>query len=126
MNTSKKCTRCLDSAEWKDGELRCSKCGQLIAIRYKIGEEVTIYTFQKFRASRKEIEGREDSKIITKGGGLLGDISLSEFADLVRDFRSDENNLFPLQGGEGRVSENFESEDPSEFLQVDDLKDNTY
>ena len=116
----------MDSAEWKDGELRCSECGQLIAIRYKIGEEVHPYIFQKFMANRKEIEGRKDTYSIAEERDLLGNVTFSEFADLVRDFRSDENNLFPLQGGEGRVSENFESEDPSEFLQVDDLKDNTY
>lgn len=126
FDTSKRCTRCLDSAVWKDGELRCSECGQLIAIRYRIGEEVTIYTFQKFRANQKEIERREGSKSNPEVGGYLGDISLSEFADLVRDFRSDENNLFSLQGSEGRVSKDYESEDSSEFLQVDDLKENTY
>ena len=123
---SKRCTRCLESAVWKDGVLRCSQCGQMIALRYRIGEEVTIYTFQKFRANQKEIERREDTKNAPEVGGYLGDISLSEFADLVRDFRSDENNLFSLQGGEGRVSEDCKSEDPSEFLPVDDLGNNTY
>jgi len=90
-----------------------------------MGEEVHVYIFQKFGAKRKEIEGREDCFQITKDGGLLGDVSYSEFY-LLCDFRSDENDLFPIQDGERRDSEDCESKDPCEFLPIDDLKDDTY
>jgi len=83
----------------------------MIALRYKIGEEVHVYTFKKFGAKRKEIEGREDSYKITESGGLLGDVSYSEF-HLLCDFRSDERNLFPLQNCARWDSKDCESEYP--------------
>jgi len=98
----------------------------MIALRYRIGEEVKPYIFRKFKSKRKEIEGREDTYNITEIGGLLGDISLSEFSDLLCDFRSDEDDLFPLQDSERWDSEDCESENTSELLPNDDLENNTY
>ena len=97
---------------WKDGELRCSKCGQLIAVRYRIGKEVHVYPFQKFKSDRKRIEGREDSYKITESGDLLGDISFEDFDDLRNYIRSDPADLFPIQEDEGWLCEDCESEDP--------------
>lgn len=115
LNTGKRCKRCLDCAEWKGGELRCSNCGQLIAIRYKIGEEVHPYIFQKFGAKRKKIEGREDTYKITNEGDLLGRVGFEEFDNLLYNFGSGENAIFPIQEDEGGVCEDCESEDTERF-----------
>ena len=127
MNTSKQCARCLDSAEWKDGELRCNKCGQLIAVRYRIGEEVYVYPFEKFKSNKKRIEGREDTYKITKSGDLLGDISFKGFEDEIRDYvRSESADLFSVQGDGNRICEDCESEDSERLQQTDNLDNDTY
>ena len=126
LDTVKRCKRCLDYATWKGGVLRCSKCGQMIALRYRIGEEVKLYIFQKFRTKRKEIKGRKDCFQITKDGDLLGDISFKEFDDLRDYFRSNPADLFSVQKDEGRLCEDCESEDSEGFQQVDDLDNSTY
>jgi len=99
----------------------------LIALRYKIGEEVKLYIFQKFRTKRKEIKGRKDCFQITKDGDLLGDISFKGFEDEIRDYvRSESADLFSVQGDGNRICEDCESEDSERLQQTDDLDNDTY
>lgn len=102
--------------------MRCSKCGQMIAIRYQIGEDVHVYTFQKFKSKRKAIEGRDDTFKITNEGDLLGRVGFEEFDNLLYNFGSGENAIFPIQEDEGGVCEDCKSEDPEGFRQINDLE----
>ena len=122
MNTCKRCKQCLDCAIWEGGVLHCSKCGQMVAVRYQIGEDVHIYTFQKFRSKRKEIEGRDDTFKITGEGDLLGRVGFEEFDKLLYNFRSDENAIFPVQEDEGGICKDYKSEDSEGFRQINDLE----
>ena len=93
----------------------------MIALRYRIGEDVRIYTFQRFKSKRKEIEGRGDTFKITNEGDLLGKVGFEEFDDLLYHFRSDESAIFPIQEGQRGVCEDCESEDSEGFRETDDL-----
>lgn len=79
---SKKCKQCLDCAVWEGGVLRCSKCGQMIALRYKIGDDVGIYPLQKFKGSKDQIEKRGDTYSITSNADLIGFVDFEDFDGL--------------------------------------------
>ena len=96
----------------------------MIALRYQIGEEVRVYTFQKFKARRQENEGREDTKRITEDGDLLGKIDFGEFDNLCRDFGQFEDSILPLQEDGQGLYEDSESEDSSAVRCNDDLDEN--
>jgi len=79
---SKKCKQCLDCGVWEGGVLRCSKCGQMIAIRYKIGDDVRIYPLQRFKGSKDKIENRVDTYSITSSADLIGFVDFKDFDGL--------------------------------------------
>jgi len=77
-----KCKQCLDCGVWEGGVLRCSKCGQMIALRYKIGDDVRIYPVQKFKGSKDKIENRGDTYSITSNTDLIGFVDFKDFDEL--------------------------------------------
>jgi len=92
-------------------------------VRYRIGEEVYVYPFEKFKSNKKRIEGREDTYKIAKSGDLLGDISFKEFEDDLHNYiRPDTSDLFPVQEDEGGICKDYKSEDSEGFRQINDLE----
>jgi hypothetical protein len=91
-------------------------------VRYRIGEEVYVYPFEKFKSNRRRIEGREDTFKITNEGDLLGDISFKEFEDDLQNYiRPEPTDLLSLQEDKNWVCEDCESEDSEGFRETDDL-----
>ena len=78
--------KCLRNAIWRKNILQC-KCGRKLAIRYMIGDEVRILTYDKFSKYKQEILAREDTQKIARkseGFGMLGN---EEWEKILRDIR---------------------------------------
>lgn len=115
--------KCILEAQWAGSSFVCSKCGKELAFRYRIGEEVRIFVHERFKKFAQEIKERKGSYEVSSWRDLLGDISFSDFEDLLHDFRCKPFDILPLPECGGWDAEDSEGYDSDGFSDLEDLDD---
>lgn len=106
---------CIKNAKWQNGELRCSKCKEPIAIRFKLGDKINVYIFRRFKKYQREIEQRQDTYETSSELDYMGVVSYREFQDLHNDLRYYSDYIYTSpEDGEG-IPADSESEDSCEL-----------
>lgn len=73
--------RCLRYAGWEDGQLRCRRCGRLLALRVRVGLRIHLVVCPAFGCLRDRIEKRRWEPAVA-GDPYLGEIRFWDFDDL--------------------------------------------
>lgn len=72
---------CLRRAGWEDGQLRCRRCGRLVALRVRVGRRIHLVVCPAFAFLRDQIEKRRWEPAVA-GDPYLGEIRFGDFDDL--------------------------------------------
>lgn len=98
--------RCVRKAMWVEGVLRCP-CGQVVAMRYQVGQRTATFVLPQFSRMREEIISKGK---LSGSQEVIGAISFDDFDAAVR-------SLSPLCAGhelEEDAAEDEENEEPVE------------
>lgn len=110
---------CVKHAVWDKAALRCPKCGDILALRYMTDKEVRVYVYHRYKSYTKDIISREDTKIVTCEGDLLGATNCAKFDEFLHDFKTRPFDVLPVSGDTGRFSSCPEGYDAGEFSGMD-------
>lgn len=65
---------CIKNGKWINGELKCSICGKTIALAYRVGNNIEIFKFPKFK--------KYNIEHLISNISFVKELDFSEFANL--------------------------------------------
>lgn len=79
LNHSKK--DCIKNAVWSNGELRCAKCGRLIALAYKIDNQICVFKLPHYKKCQIDLSNPEIS--------FVSELSYSDFDEYISELKKE-------------------------------------
>lgn len=110
--------------EWDDhNTLRCTKCGEIIAMRYVFENEVRIYVFKKFRKFKPKVKAFQEVCFDSKDGAKMDGVRFIDFDNILCDLELGTNYIFPMEEDAGGVREDWEGCDATGTIWADEIEE---